>query len=371
MAAWIAAMRTFGLSSCGLSLGASELPRASRAISRVVMAHSGRLGRPKEGRVMRAAVVTALEGPDAVELREVAEPVPERDQILVDVEYAGVAFPDVLRTRGEYQLRPDVPFSPGWEVSGVVRADGGGFRAGDRVAAMPIVGGFAESVAVDPRMVFPLPDSISFAQGAALPLNFLTAHLALVRRGRLTAGETVMVQGAAGGLGTAVCSLASALGGRVIAVVSTVEKGEIVVAAGADDVVLAEGFKDQVRHLTDGRGVDMVVDPVGGDRFTDSLRSLATEGRLLVLGFAGGDIPTVRTNRLLLTNTCVMGVASNELWTRDPGYPGKQWRDLISRVESGSIAPLIGAEFSLEDAACALRMLDERRAQGKILVRVR
>jgi len=320
---------------------------------------------------MRAAVVTALDGPDSVELREVPEPLPTQDQIMVDVEYAGVAFPDVLLTRGQYQLRPEPPFSPGWEVSGVVRADGAGFKAGDRVAAMPIVGGFAEAVAVDARMVFPLPDRVSFASGAALPLNYLTAHLALVRRGHLKVGETVMVHGAAGGLGTAVCSLADALGARVIAVVSTLEKGEVVSAAGAHEVVLAEGFKDQVRRLTHGRGVDMVVDPVGGDRFTDSLRSLATEGRLLVLGFAGGEIPTVRTNRLLLSNTCVMGVASNELWTLDPNYPTEQWRDLIPRVESGSIEPLIGGEFPLEDAASAIRMLDERRAHGKILVRVR
>ncbi len=320
---------------------------------------------------MRAAVVTALVGPDAVVLREVPEPLPARDQVLVDVEYAGVAFPDVLRSRGEYQLRPEPPFSPGWEVSGVVRADGGGFRAGDRVAAMPIVGGFAESVAVDARMVFPLPDVVSFAQGAALPLNYLTAHLALVRRGRLREGEAVLVQGAAGGLGTAVCSVAGAMGARVIAVVSTDQKAETVRAAGAHDVVLAEGFKDRVRHLTDGRGVDMVVDPVGGNRFTDSLRSLASEGRLLVLGFAGGDIPTVRTNRLLLTNTCVMGVASNELWMLEPDYPAEQWRDLMPRVESGAIDPLIGAEFPLSDAVSALRLLDERRAQGKILIRVR
>ena len=320
---------------------------------------------------MRAAVVTALVGPDAVVLREVPEPLPARDQVLVDVEYAGVAFPDVLRSRGEYQLRPEPPFSPGWEVSGVVRADGGGFRAGDRVAAMPIVGGFAESVAVDARMVFPLPDVVSFAQGAALPLNYLTAHLALVRRGRLREGEAVLVQGAAGGLGTAVCSVAGAMGARVIAVVSTDQKAEAVRAAGAHDVVLAEGFKDRVHHLTDGRGVDMVVDPVGGDRFTDSLRSLASEGRLLVLGFAGGDIPTVRTNRLLLTNTCVMGVASNELWMLEPDYPAEQWRDLMPRVESGAIDPLIGAEFPLSDAASALRLLDERRAHGKILLRVR
>jgi NADPH2:quinone reductase len=320
---------------------------------------------------MRAAVVTALDGPNAVKLCEVPEPVPAHHEVLVDVECAGVAFPDVLRTRGEYQLRPELPFVPGWEVSGVVRADGSGFKAGDRVAAMPIVGGFAESVAVDARMVFPLPDRVSFAQGAALPLNYLTAHLALVRRGRLREGETVLVQGAAGGLGVAVCSLASALGARVIAVVSTAEKGEVASAAGAHDVVLADGFKDQARRLTEGRGVHMVVDPVGGDRFTDSLRSLATEGRLLVLGFAAGDIPTVRTNRLLLTNTGVMGVASNELWTLEPGYPAEQWRDLIPHVESGSIDPLIGAEFPLAQTASAIHTLDQRRAHGKVLVRVR
>jgi NADPH2:quinone reductase len=320
---------------------------------------------------MRAAVVTALDGPDAVELQEIPEPVPAENQILVDVEYAGVAFPDVLRTRGQYQVRPELPFSPGWEVSGVVRADGGGFRAGDRVAAMPIVGGFAESVAVDARMVFLLPETVSFAQAAALPLNYLTAHLALVRRGRIVAGETVIVQGAAGGLGTACCSLAGDLGARVIAVVSRAEKAEVARAAGAHDVVIAEGFQDHVRHLTDGRGVDMVVDPVGGERFTASLRSLAPEGRLLVLGFAGGDIPTVRANRLLLTNTSVMGVASDELWTLDPDYPAEQWRDLIPRVESGAVKPLIGAEFSLADAASAIRTLDERRAHGKILIRLR
>ena len=320
---------------------------------------------------MRAAVVTALEGPDAVEVRQTAEPVPSEGEILVDVEYAGVVFPDVLQTRGEYQLRPALPFAPGWEVSGVVRADGSGFSAGDRVAAMPIVGGFAESVAVDARMVFPLPESVSFARGACLPLNYLTAHLALVRRGRLKPGETVLVQGAAGGLGTAVCSLAAALGARVVGVVSTKEKGGTAEAAGAHHVVLADGFKDEARRLTDGRGVDMVVDPVGGDRFTDSLRSLAPEGRLLVLGFAGRDIPSVRTNRLLLTNTSVVGVASNELWTLDPSYPADQWRELMPLVESGSVNPVIGAEFRLEETAAAIRALDERRATGKVLVRIR
>ena len=320
---------------------------------------------------MRAAVITALTGPDAVEVREWPEPVPGSDQVLVDVEYAGITFPDVLQTRGLYQRRPAVPFIPGWEVSGVVRVDAGGFRAGDRVAALPMTGGLAGSVAVDGHLVFPLPDGLPFDKAAALPLNYLTAHFALTRRGQLRRGETVLVHGAAGGLGAAACQLAAAYGARVIAVVSTPGKGEVARAAGAHDVVPVDGFRDEVRRLTGGRGVDIVVDPVGGNRFTDSLRSLAPEGRLLVLGFTGGEIPTVRVNRLLLSNTSVLGVASAEFWSGEPGYPGRQWSDLVPLIESGAIDPPIGPIFALEDAAAAIRELDERRAAGRVLVRTR
>jgi NADPH2:quinone reductase len=321
---------------------------------------------------VQAAVITALTGPDAVEVQELPEPTPSANQVLVDVEYAGVVFPDVLFTRGEYQLRPDVPFTPGWDVSGVVRADGGGLRAGTRVAAMSIIGGFAETVAVDAHMVFLLPDSVPFDKGAALPLNYLTAHFALTRRAQLKKGETVLVHGAAGGLGTAACQLAAAYGARVIAVVSTPEKGELAkAAAGAHDTVPITGFRDEVRQLTNGRGVDVIVDPVGGDRMTDSLRSLAREGRLLVLGFTGREIPTVKVNRLLLTNTSVMGVASKEFWVDDPEYANHQWRDLMPLMTSREVDPPIGQVFALNDAAAAIRELDERRAVGRVLVRIR
>jgi NADPH2:quinone reductase len=165
--------------------------------------------------------------------------------------------------------------------------------------------------------------------------------------------------------------MAAALGGRVIGVVSSAEKAETARAAGAHEVVPAEGFREQALRLTGGRGVDIVVDPVGGDRFTDSLRSLATEGRLLVLGFASGDIATVRTNRLLLTNTSVIGVATKELWDLYPDYPAEQWRELMALTGSGAIGPLIGEVFSLDDAASAIRLIDERRATGKVLIRVR
>ena len=320
---------------------------------------------------MRAAVITTLAGPDAVEIHEVAEPQPTAYQVLIDVAYAGVVFPDVLQTRGEYQRRPQLPFSPGWEVSGVVRADSGGFRAGDRVAAMPVLGGFAETVAVDAGMVFPLPDDVPFDKAAALPLNYLTAHFALIRRAQLTAGETVLVHGAAGGVGIASCQLAASLGARVIAVVSSQAKAEIAQAARADEIVPVNGFLDAARRITGGRGVDVVVDPVGGDRFIDSLRSLAPEGRLLVIGFTGRQIPTVRVNRLLLTNTAVIGVASAEFWQSHPHYPGQQWRVLLPLLRSGTIDPPIASVYPLDKTATAIRDLDERRAAGRVLIQIR
>jgi NADPH2:quinone reductase len=320
---------------------------------------------------VRAAVITALTGPDAVRVRDAPEPVPQPGQVVVDVEYAGVVFPDVLQTRGEYQLRPELPFTPGWEVSGVVRHDAGDLRAGDRVAAMPVIGGLAETVAVDADMVFPLPDDVRFDKAAATPLNYLTMHFALLRRARLEEGETVLVHGAAGGVGTAACQLAVAYGARVVAVVSTPAKGEVARAAGAHEVVPVDGFRDEVRRLTDGRGVDVVVDPVGGDRFPDSLRSLAREGRLVVLGFTGRGIPTVKVNRLLLTNTTVMGAASAEFWRTEPGYAARQWRELVPLMQSGAVDPPIGAVYPLDRTAEAIRAMDERRAAGRVLVRVR
>ncbi len=319
---------------------------------------------------MKAALVTALTGPDAIEIREVPEPVPGPDQVLIDVRAAGVTFPDVLRTRGQYQVRPDLPFAPGWEVAGVVRAAAGGFPAGQRVAAMPTVGGFAQTVTADASMVFPLPDAVPFEKGAVLPLNYLTMHFAYLRRARLQAGETVLVHGAAGGVGTAACQLGAAFGARVIAVVSTPAKAEVARAAGAHEVVFADGFRDAVRDLTGGRGVDVIIDPVGGDRFTDSLRSLASEGRIVVLGFTGGQIPTVRVNRLLLGNLAVLGSGVMEFWHGDPGYAAQQWRELEPLVASGAIDPPIGARFALEETAAAIRELDERRAVGRVVVQV-
>ncbi|MDK3256886.1 NADPH:quinone oxidoreductase family protein [Blastococcus capsensis] len=321
---------------------------------------------------MRAAQISSHDGPAAIQVVDLPEPDGE-GKVLVDVHTAGVTFPEVLLSRGEYQLKPPLPFVPGSEIAGTVRSapEGSGLRAGQRVAAFPAFGGFAEVAAADPALVFPLPEGASFEQGAALPMNYLTMHFALHRRGRLAAGETVLVHGAAGGLGTAAVQLAKAAGARVLAVVSTEDKGRVARGAGADDVVLADGFRDRVRDLTGGAGADVVVDPVGGDRFTDSLRSLGREGRLLVLGFTGGEIPTVKVNRLLLNNVSVVGVGWGAFWSGDPGYPQQQWRELLPLLERGALEPPVGSIHPLEDAARAVLELDERRATGKVLLRLR
>src|SRR3954447_11255989 len=321
---------------------------------------------------MRAVQITSLDGPSALEVNDVDEPSGD-GMVLIDVHAAGVTFPEVLQSRGEYQLKPELPFIPGSEVAGVVRSAPAGAegQAGQRVAAFPGLGGYAEVVAVPRGMVFPLPDAVSFEAAAALPMNYLTVHFGLVRRGRLQAGETVLVHGAAGGVGTAAVQLASALGATVIAVVSTEDKIATAKEAGAHDVVLVDGFKDAVKDLTGGRGVDLIVDPVGGDRFTDSLRSLAREGRLLVIGFTGGEIPQVKVNRLLLNNISVVGVGWGAFWMPNPGYLQEQWADLLPLLEAGKLEPVLGRSFPLESASDALLELDERRATGKVLLTLR
>jgi NADPH:quinone reductase len=322
---------------------------------------------------MRAVQVTRLDGPDAVELSDVDEP--KADGVVVDVHAAGVAFPDALLTRGLYQYRPDPPFVLGAEIAGVVRSapEHAHVRAGDRVVGLTMLtGGMAEVAVLSPDRVFRLPDKVSFEAGAGLLFNDLTVYFALTVRGRLGQGETVLVHGAAGGIGTSALRLASVLGAsRSIAVVSTEQKGEIATAAGATDVVLADGFKDAVKELTGGRGVDIVVDPVGGDRFTDSLRSLAPGGRLLVVGFTGGEIPTVKVNRLLLNNIDVVGVGWGAWTATHPGALAEQWAGLERLLASGGLAPPQPAIYPLEQAAAAVESLENRSAKGKVVLRVR
>ncbi len=322
---------------------------------------------------MRAARLIKLDGPEAVEVSEIDEPT--GDGVVVDVHAAGAAFPDALLTRGLYQYRPDPPFVLGAEIAGVVRSapDGAHVTAGDRVVGLTMLtGGMAEVAVLQPDRVFKLPDNVSFTAGAGLLFNDLTMYFALTVRGRLHEGESVLVHGAAGGIGTSTLRLAKVLGAsKVIAVVSTDEKADIARAAGATDVVLADGFKDAAKELTGGRGVDMVVDPVGGDRFTDSLRSLAPGGRLLVIGFTGGDIPTVKVNRLLLNNIDVVGVGWGAWAGTHPDALSEQWADLEKLLASGKLAPPEPVVYPLEEAGAAIASLENRTAKGKVVLRVR
>ena len=327
---------------------------------------------------MRAIQIVEITGPDTgLKLVDVPEPEPSHmltpgRGVVVDVHAAGVSFPEVLQSRGEYQLKPSLPFVPGSEVGGIVRSApaGASVKAGDRVAAFCMLGGFAE-VAVAPEFFcFELPDALDFAQGAALVLNYHTAYFALKLRGRLTEGEWVLVHGAAGGVGTASLQVARGLGARTIAVVSNEEKEGVARDAGADHVVRSDGpWKDEARELSDG-GVDLVLDPVGGDRFTDSLRSLRETGRVVVVGFTGGSIPEVRVNRLLLNNTEVIGAGWGAYVVPKPEVTAQIGAEVARMIESGVVRPIVGARFPLEEASEALKLIDERGATGKVVLDV-
>ncbi|WP_127479364.1 NADPH:quinone oxidoreductase family protein [Nocardioides pantholopis] len=320
---------------------------------------------------MRAVQVLTTTGPADVEVREVPDPTPGPDDVLVEVHSVGISFPDLLLSKGEYQLKPEPPFTLGVDFAGTV-VSGPGFEPGQRVAGVGAYGGAAELVASPRGSTFALPDALSFDEGAAMPMNYLTAQFALDERGGLRAGETVLVHGAAGGVGTATIQVARAMGARVIAVVSTEEKAKVARDAGADEAVLLDGFRDAVGPLTGGAGVDVVVDVVGGDAFTDSLRVLAPQGRLLVVGFAAGQgIPQVKVNRLLLNNVDVRGVGWGAYTMTRPGYLQRQWAALVPMIESGVVRPPVGATYPLAEFGRALEDMAERRTLGKSVVRVR
>ncbi|HEY0318408.1 MAG TPA: NADPH:quinone oxidoreductase family protein [Solirubrobacterales bacterium] len=326
---------------------------------------------------MRAAQITSLCGPErSIRVADLPEPtvhpIDGDPGVVIDVRAAGASYPEVLLTRGEYQIKPELPFVPGSEVAGVVRSApaGSGLEPGDRVAACTRIGGFAEVAVAAPFLTFPLPDRLDFAEGAALVLNYHTAYLSLRLRGRLREGETVLVHGAAGGVGTATLQVAKGLGARTIAVVSSDEKETVAREAGADEVLRSDGpWREQAREASDG-GVDVVLDPVGGDRFLDSLRCLRTDGRLVVVGFAGGAIPDLRVNRLLLNNVEVIGAAWGPYTRAIPPAAAEIGEAVEWLIEAGHVRPLVGGRFPLERAAEALVSIDDRRALGKVVLDV-
>ncbi len=326
---------------------------------------------------MRAVQISELSGPDAVSVVDAPSPQPTHmltpgEGILIDVKAAGVAFPDVLQTRGLYQLKPELPFIPGAEVAGTVAQApaGSGFQAGDRVMAFTVLGGMAERAVAPAYLTFALPEQLDFAQGASLILNYHTAYFALKLRGRLAEGERVLVHGAAGGVGTAALQVAKALGASTIAVVSSDEKERVAREAGAEQVVRSDGeWREQALELSGG-GVDVVLDPVGGERFTDSLRCLREDGRVLVVGFAEGSIPEVKVNRLLLRNISVVGAGWGTYVMGSPERNRTIGEAVGGMVEEGFVRPIVGACFALEEAVGAFGMIDRRHALGKVVLNV-
>jgi NADPH2:quinone reductase len=327
---------------------------------------------------VRAIQIVDLTGPEtALKLVELPEPEPSHmltpgHGVLVDVRAAGVSFPELLQTRGEYQVKPPLPFVPGSEVGGVVRSapDGAAVRPGDRVAAFCMLGGFAEVAVAPDFFCFPLPETLDFAQGASLVLNYHTAYFSLKLRGRLAEGETVLVHGAAGGVGTAALQVANGLGARTIAVVSSDEKEQVARDAGAHEVVRSDGpWKNEAKEISGG-GVDVVLDPVGGDRFTDSIRSLREGGRVVVVGFTAGAIPEVKVNRLLLGNTEIVGAGWGAYVISKPEVTRRVGAAIGELIAQKVVRPVVGARFPFERAGDALSLIDDREATGKVVLEV-
>ena len=319
---------------------------------------------------MKALVAQELSGPPGLAYTDVDD-VHSEDAVVIDVGAAGVSFPDLLLLRGEYQLRLEPPFIPGMEVAGVVRSAPyeSEFKPGQRVTALAMLGGWAEQVAVPIANLKATPDDVDDAEAVALLGNYQTMYFALAKRGALRQGETVLVLGSGGGIGTASVQVAKALGARVIAMVHRPEAADFVKSLGADVVLpLTDGWLQAVKDHTDGRGVDLVVDPIGGEAFDDAIRALDTEGRLLVIGFAaGGGIPTVKVNRLLLRNVSVIGVGYGEYVNRKPGAQSLFEFGVNELVKAG-LRPPPPIRFPLCEGRAALQSLADGGVLGKVVL---
>jgi NADPH2:quinone reductase len=318
---------------------------------------------------MHAHRVVELAGPSGLRWVEVSEP-DSTDRLVVEVMAAGVSFADLLYTHGRYQVRPTLPFAPGMDAAGVVRSapPGIGFEAGQRVAVLAPYGCWQEVITADPSWTLPLPDDTDFEAGAAAPLNYLTCLFALVRRGRAQRGEVLLVHGAAGGVGAAAVQVGRALGLTTIAVTSNERKRAFAAACGADHAVCGDNWQGVVREIVRAAGVDLAFDPVGGDRLVDTLRLMAPEGRLLVVGFTAGEIPTVKVNRLLLGNIGVLGAASREFFERQPTLMAELWSQYVDMRKTGALADPPIQVWPFADARQALQAVEDRRSLGKYVL---
>jgi len=321
---------------------------------------------------MKAVRATRWCDPGDLEYADVPTPTPGPDEVLIDVKAVGCNFPDILIVQGKYQKKPALPFSPGVEVSGTVRVAGANarrFEPGDPVFALLGHGGYAEAAVAPERQVYALPPTLNFEEGAAFGLVYQTSYCALVHRAQLRAGEWLLVHGAAGGVGLSAVQIGKALGARVIATAGAPEKLEVARQAGADHRInyRTEDWVTRVKEITGG-GADVIYDPVGGDVFDGSSKCIAFEGRLLVIGFAGGRIPEIAANRILLKNISVVGVHWG-LYQERQSPLVRQWMDeLFALVERGKLRPVIWKKFPLAQAAQALAAIASRESFGKVVL---
>jgi NADPH:quinone reductase len=322
---------------------------------------------------MRAVRVHELTGPQALRIDELPTPPVGAGQVLIDVRAAGVNFPDILITRGQYQFKPATPFSPGGEAAGVVSAIGSGvtsIKVGDRVAATMLYGGYAEQVVVPELACVKLPDAVSFEVGAATLLTYMTTMHALVDRAAIKSGESLLVLGAAGGVGTSAVELGALMGARVIAAASSADKLAFCREHGATETIdySKEDLKDRVKALSGGNGVDVVYDPVGGGLTESAVRGMAWQGRYLVIGFASGDIPKLPLNLVLLKGCQIVGVFWGSFAMREPARNRAHAEQVFAWVADRKLNPAIDAALPFTDAAEALARIERRQVKGKLVL---
>jgi len=322
---------------------------------------------------MKAMICRRLGPPEVLQFEDIPSPAPLAGEVLVSMRAAAVNFPDVLILQGRYQLKPELPFTPGWELAGVVKAVGEGVtqvKPGDHVIAVIRWGAYAEEVIVPADRAWPIPSQIDFRAAAAFPLAYSTSYHALKDRGELKAGETLLVTGAAGGVGLAAVQLGKILGARVIACASTDEKLAACRAHGADDTInyASEDFREAIRRLTGGKGVDVVADPVGGPLAEPAIRSMAWGGRYCILGFTSGTIPKVALNLALLKGCSLVGVVADTFTYREPEAGRRNYAELIEMIASGRLKPAVSKVMKLSEAVAALNEVKDRRVQGKIVL---
>ena len=321
---------------------------------------------------MKAVVCRVLEGPDALVIEDRPSPVPGPGQVLVRVRAASVNFPDYLMTKGLYQLKPELPFTPGMEAAGDILAlgpDVTGWTIGDRVVATMRFGAFAEEVLASAEGLMAIPPGFDYATGCAFPAAYSTAWVALRRRDYVKPGETLLVHGAAGGVGLAAVELGKLFGARVIATIGDDAKADVVRRYGADVVInYRNGFREAVLEATGGRGADVIYDPVGGDVFDESTRCIAWGGRILIIGFAGGRIADLKTNMALIKGFSVVGVRAGEFARRDPPAGRENMEALLRLCAEGHINPHVSHRLPLDKAADAMKVLANRQVIGKCVL---